>query len=182
MFSCIGTTNYVYTKKHTIAYNTEHTPVYVDETFSAADKISIKKALDEWNYALNGYREYYIQSNDFGMEPNVLSNDDALIILNVPKGSPIDDAAPEDVLAFVPKLGEHTIFILNNRIKKRNLQIIVMHEIGHTMKIPHTKMMGSLMTPNYSMQAGCIDRATLEKLTEVSSKYNWKKMNYCYSE
>jgi hypothetical protein len=157
-------------------------PVYIDKNFSAYEKAEIYNATQEWNYALNGYQQYRLENDRFDMETDivfkVLITGQGLLVLSKPeKDMPSD--MPDSALAWVESLGSPVVYVATDRIGTRNLKSIVMHEIGHTLSLEHTKVQGTLMAPYYGLQSPCVDKITVQALSYLRPRWKWSTMNYC---
>lgn len=168
------------------SYAPEIIPVYVDKAFRADAREDIHVALDEWNYAFNGYRMYLVVSDAFDFDLDVIAQVErtkqGLIVLSVPDYW-LDENVPSNVLAWVDELGDPVVHVASGRIGTRDLKKIVMHEIGHTLGLPHTVASGTLMSQYYQDQVSCIDEYTVRTLTGLrySRAVHWlpQFMNSC---
>ncbi len=158
-------------------------PVWIDKDFNLKDKIEVEAALAEWNFVLNGYRQYRIEDASFSFDLDVLKQvvetGQGLLILNIP-----ESAVPEDddgVLGWVDNLGSPVVNIVASRIGTRDLKLIVMHEMAHSMGVPHVRIDHTLMSPYYQVQIGCIDEITVRQLSFIRRALDWdfKHMNWC---
>ena len=168
------------------SYSPEVVPVYVDKSFAMDAREDIHAALDEWNFAFNGYVTYVVVSDDFDMEVAVLEKivrtRQGLVVLSVPDNF-LEDNVPPGVLAWVDDLGDPVVHIATGRIGTRDLKKIVMHEIGHTLGIPHTQAAFTLMSQYYQVQSACIDEYTLHTLSgedhAQAVHWDWHFMRSC---
>lgn len=159
-------------------------PVYVDERFTDPDRAEIHAALDEWNHVLNGYRVYFVDADDFAMQPSVLyrvlNTEQGLLILHTHPADVDGDPSFEGVLAWVPGLGAPIVHVIADRVGTRSMRAIVMHEIGHTLGLEHVLVKGTLMFPSYPFGLDCIDKVTVQALASTrASRWDWHHMNYC---
>ncbi len=159
------------------------TPVWVDKDFPASQKADVLAAIDEWNFALNGYSSFQVVDQNYDMEPSVLEQIrdtlQGLVILDVSVKMEQVQRLPDGVLAWVPELEANSMFIIGDRIGNRALKSIVMHELGHILGLEHQEEAGTLMFPSYDRGSPCIDQVTAMHLASVHSRYNWHHMNYC---
>ena len=97
-------------------------PIWIDGSFGAADQVAINEAIDQWNFALNGYIKLEVRSTNFQMETEVLKqvmNGDGWIILRIDANSSFvkDDVAHGHMtLAFANKVGGNQIYVIRERI------------------------------------------------------------------
>ncbi len=158
-------------------------PVYIDTLFTAKEHDDIHGAVSDWNTALNGYMTYIIGSDTFDMEPevirSVLRTGQGLLILRNKFADYKDDEDIEGTLAFVYRLGAPVVHVLEDVIGTRDFKSIVLHEMGHTLGIPHVYIRGSLMFPSYPYGANCIDKATVQTLSSIRPWFEWRHMRYC---
>lgn len=163
-------------------------PVWIDDTFSINEKGEIKAALAEWNYALNGYRKFIVVDDKWDTNdrtPVDFSNRSYLGLEIVAVGDadvpPTDDGDNHGVLAWVPGLYNHRLYIVEDRIGTRNLKSIVLHEVGHVLGMDHIAITESLMNASYQHGSSCIDKVTIMLLGSDASDgdYDYHNMNWC---
>ncbi len=159
------------------------TPVWVDKDFPTGQKADVLAAIDEWNFALNGYASFQVVDDKFDMDPDVLQRIkdtlQGLVILDVSVKNDYVKEMPEGVLAWVPELGANSMFVIGDRVGNRNLKSIVMHEMGHILGLEHQEEAGTLMYFSYDQGRSCVDWVTAMHLASVHGRYDWHHMNYC---
>lgn len=164
---------------------TIYVPTWIDNRFPADQKKAIRSAIEDWNYALDGYEKFTIVSDSYDAEHDLIpdlrvaAELEGLIIHYETVGSPNEvDVDPEQagVLAWVPDFGANDMYIVSDRIGDRNLHTIVMHEIGHILGAPHVDIAGSLMYPHYPLQRDCIDEVTAQIILDKHAKLRWDHM------
>lgn len=163
----------------------EVVPVYVDKKFTDAHREAIHSAFAQWNLALNGYEEFKIVSDTFDMEPaviqDIMATSQGLVVLRRSSTDPIMEEMPEGVLGWVmmPEGSEaHALNLVEDSVGNRDLSSIAMHEIGHTLRLPHLPVKHTLMYPSYVNGSRCIDLFTVQALATVRN-WDWHKLNNC---
>lgn len=159
-------------------------PIFVDSRFGEADKIEITKAVEQWNYALNGY--LYLDIIDYNTEvmPETqirIRDGHGILFLRITSFDIIirETKHPPLTLAFVyPNIGGNFIYLIRDRIWNESVKPISMHEIGHALGAIHTD--GGLMNPTfYPYMYQCIDQEALNEVAEYQH-LPAKKLNWCY--
>jgi hypothetical protein len=163
-------------------------PVYIDAEFTLDQKASIIFAVNDWNWTLNGYRQYVIEDVSFRYEQSVLRrvvDTGQGLIVAIADGKDWSNV-PENALAWVDDLGDPVVHVVVDRLGSRDLKTIMMHEMGHTLGVGHAGIRRSLMAGSYPDQPNCIDRLTVQMLasTRYGRFYHWSfnHMNYCVPE
>ena len=158
--------------------------VFVDKQFSDDDKVSISNALNDWNYALNGYERFQIVLLDFDMVvSDIRRAERGVLILRIDSRSrfiPKSDVDGTVVDAFTDKIGGHLIYVVRDRISGQTvLENVLRHEIGHTLRTRHIMDSKSLMNPVLSpVYSRCIDYATMKSVAKEQG-LNISHLRYC---
>lgn len=192
---CMSHQNTIYTKYSSHkspehgTYIPEEIPTYIDGRFTADQRKEIHQALGEWNYALNGYRLYNVVSDAFELDDldavkKIEDTKQGLIILDNTADEALEEfGVGSNVLAWVPDLGSPLVHVVPERIGTRDLKMVVMHEIGHTLGLSHTEASGTLMSSYYEDDADCIDAYTIRTLAGLDASrgrhWDWRHMNAC---
>lgn len=164
-------------------------PVYIDKNFTKDEDQQIHQALVNWNYALNGYTEYRVESYNFDLDIDVIKyierTKNGLVILKIDQYNTIlaKLKMTTSVLAFVPVIGSNYVYIITDRVysNKCDLQSITMHEIGHTQGAVHrVEDRQNLMFPNAN-GVQCVDKETTTQIAELHN-YDILHMNYCFRD
>lgn len=186
-----GLYNYKDVTKESNIQTFKQVPIYVDTKFTVQQKQVIFNVINEWNHVLNNQMRMEVLDWKFDLNTDAGKNvkkdieltDEGIIILSVKSTDPILGKYENDggqTLAFVDHLGNkaHHVFVLNDRIGKRNFHKIMLHEFGHTLGAMHVSA-SSLMFPYIGyMQRDCVDKITAAQVASYNN-LNLQYMNYC---
>lgn len=156
--------------------------IYVDDSFGEADKVEIGKAIDQWNFALNGYIKLNVINWKFNMEPSEIKEgmeNNGWFFLKIYSTSKFKPADKEGMwtLAYVDKLMGTRLFMIRDRIKNDDMQPIMLHEIGHLLGSEHVG--SQLMYPHFSQDRfKCVDYDTIVRIAR-EQHLDVKNLNYC---
>lgn len=171
------------------------TPIYVDKNFSKENKKVIYDVINEWNVVLNGYNRIEVATWNFDktdkaeakkLRKSIRETNEGIILYSLKHDDPMLEDYIEDgdgVLAFVDALGRraHNLVVIEDRIGKKNLHKIMLHEFGHAFGSMHVSS-ESLMFPYYSyLQLDCVDKITASQVATYNH-YDLSKMNYCVTK
>jgi predicted Zn-dependent protease len=161
-----------------------HIPVWVDADMPKSQKKAIREALEEWNFTLNGYTVLELETENFKMEQSVIdevvnTHEGIIIVSNRSSDVLVQLIDDEAVLAWVNELGGNVMHVISDRIGRRDMKSIAMHEIGHALGLPHILVKHTMMFPSYTFGSTCIDEVTVRALASVRSRYDVAHMNYC---
>lgn len=172
-----------YTNRPSRAARTEIIAIQIDHQFGPSEQSKVLRAIEEWNYALNGYIRFEVTSTSFGAAvPNSMpaasrSSKNWVIAHAVGRGQDRGNAG--DVLALTQRLpGFGGLMILyDDAIGRADLGNIVLHELGHVLGLEHDPAT-RLMSANYlTDRQGCIDEATVTALAALEglpvNELNW---------
>ena len=161
-------------------------PIWVDKTFGGADRVSIDKAIEMWNYSLNGYIKLQVVDLQFDMETEKILaqiNQGGWLVLKIEHDNamvPVHDKQREPgsmTLAFVERVGGHHLYLIRDRVGNDDVFGLTLHEMGHLLGAQHVG--DRLMYPHFSQtRTQCIDK---ESMLAVAAY--WKlpadQLNYC---
>ena len=150
--------------------------------------VAIDDAINQWNYALNGYIRLRIVSTKLDMEPEILKDvykQNGYMVLKVNSDTPfVPSMKGGRILAWVDYIGiGHKLFIVRDRIENTTeLRELAMHEIAHLLGAEHIDDKPSLMQSEYfHINAQCIDEHTMKEVA-VYQYIPFRSVNYCYYE
>jgi predicted Zn-dependent protease len=160
-------------------------PVYLDSQFGEADKIEIAKALDQWNFALNGSLVLRLEDSQFSVanpeQNSRILGEGGIIFFRITSTNAIISQLHHSgqTLAFVyPQIGSHSIYLIRDRMFNDGVKPISMHELGHALGAKHVD--GSLMNPQYYPYLyQCVDEITLEQVAQYQHLTK-SQLNWCY--
>lgn len=157
-------------------------PIWIDKNFGNADQVEIQKAIDKWNYALNGYIVLKVVNNKFGMEISEIEEqkrEKGWLFLRVDSNNPIVPIVKNNrrTLGWANEIGGDHLYIVRDLIGNEDVYGITSHEIGHLLGSAHTD--GFLMNETYSkLSAQCIDVKAVENVSRYQN-IPIEHMNYC---
>jgi predicted Zn-dependent protease len=153
----------------------------VDRNFPKTQQQEILKAINEWNVALNGQMVLQVVDLDFDMEVDKITrvmNENGIMILSVPSYGAVMRLIDDGSLAGkTDRIGGNVVYILNDRVNEKTINVIALHEIGHLLGAEHSGQ--GLMRSSYHPNL-CIDKETIEQVARFNG-IDVNKMNYCSS-
>lgn len=198
----VGTSHNVHHKMQTQHHSTfkiNNTPRYaievvqIDPEFTDHEKFLISEAALEWMHATNNIVKFifvYDKNLDFKVKI-----DHKPVIFNIFHLQPIeedhiiveylDSVLPAPVIGFYDNI--HiinslftTMFIVRVRISSDSeYKAVIMHEMGHSLGLAHSKIADTLMYPSVSGSSDCI---TMVDLKQFCEKYGCdaEQLNPCF--
>ncbi len=173
-----------YTRHAAPAASPETIPLQVSGPFSLYDRAKILRAVNEWNVALNGFKRFELVS-DFA-DPaagKYLAGKQvrqAWTITAVHGGQSKLFGPSVALAATQPVLdlgGSITVYV--DRIGRRDLGGVVMHELGHVLGLGHHRDHDRLMSSQYTGTGQqCVDK---EAVHAVAAKHGLplNQLNWC---
>ena len=159
-------------------------PIWVDGNFGEADILEIDRAVERWNYALNGYIVLRIVDYHFDMEVRKIQEqirENGWLFLKLDSResyTPPVGSAGYYSIGFVERVGGNHLYLIRDRLKNEEVFGVTLHEIGHLLGSGHVG--DRLMSPHFSMAGNqCIDFLTLEAVSKAQG-LPMNRLNYCY--
>lgn len=158
-------------------------PIWIDKNFGEADKVEIDKAVDSWNYAMNGYVKLKVVDTHFDMEVDKIVtqvNAGGWLFLKIDSKNKLVPPQSDKgfwTIGFCEQIGGHHMYLVRDRLTNDDIYGVTLHEIGHLMGSGHVGQ--RLMYPHYSRaRFQCIDYDTMVK---VSGFFDLEldNLNYC---
>jgi hypothetical protein len=171
ILGCSHIREYGYTRVSGIPIREERV-IYVDKGFGRGDRIEINRAIEQWNYVLNGFLYLRVESWEYEMEPV-----EGYLFLKIDHTvSFIPVASTGETLAFVDTIGGRLLYLVRDRLGNEDVYPIMLHEIGHLLGAKHGQ---KLMLPIYDRaEYQCIDGETVSAVAQHNG-YDFSKMNHC---
>jgi len=174
-----STTAVRYTSNAATATTTEVIPLRISGPFELYDRAKILRAVNEWNVALNGFARFDILPDG---APAVAGKSHAAPwMIAAVKGNG-GRAASGAATALAHTYGNPdsgglmTVYL--DRLGKRDLGGVVMHELGHALGLGHDNS-GGLMAARYHPSAqNCVDKSAVQA---VAAKRGLQvdQLNWC---
>lgn len=158
-------------------------PIWIDENFGEADKVEIDKAVDAWNFAMNGYVKLKVVDTHFNMEIDKIVtqvNQGGWLFMKIHSSSKLVPSHNDKgfwTIGFCERIGGHHMYLVRDRLGNDDVFGVTLHEIGHLMGSGHVGH--RLMYPHYSRaRFQCIDYETMKKVSKFFN-LNMRDLNYC---
>lgn len=168
----------------------ETIPVRIDTAFNAAERATVERSVNEWNHVLNGHIRLEIaEAFNAGPTPTpyVPKDPRTWFIGKVngtgggfDTGQGIRKGAFARALAQHHELanGGHLVLVWADRIGNRDLNGILLHEMGHALGLGHDSR-GQLMSAHYgASKQQCVDRAAVHALA-AQRRLPFDELNWC---
>lgn len=164
-------------------------PVRIDTGFTDADRATIEHAVAEWNHVLNGHVRLEIgEAFNAGPTPTPYVPKDPKTWFIGRVGGPGGFESGQGIkknpfsraLAQTHELanGGQLVLVFSDRVGQRDLNGILLHEMGHALGLGHDGK-GQLMHAHYaSSRQQCVDRAAVQALAS-SRGLPFGELNWC---
>lgn len=156
--------------------------LYVDRQFDDYERQRIVAAMRQWNYVLNGFVRFtarLLPDDPSPAEIAQIRRSGGWIVAKVDSSHPVTQQAEgRNALAVtVSRNGGGFVYVIGDRIGRRDLTGVVMHEFGHVLGAGHDG--SGLMAPVYNANSGqCIDRDAAA-LVARAQRLPLVQMNWC---
>ena len=147
-----------YTSHRGATVRSEIVSLIVTDTFSLYERAKILRAVNEWNVALNGFVRFEIMPD--GNDATSGAHEHWVI---TSKQGGQSTGLPTTLAATYPVAvvgGLMVIYV--ERIGRRDLGGVVMHELGHVLGLGHSTKGGLMAAHYHATSQQCVDRATVE--------------------
>jgi len=160
-------------------------PIWIDKNFGAGDQLAIDDAINQWNYAMNGYVVLKVVDTSFDMEVDKITKQVAeggWLFMKIDSSNKIvPDHKDKDkgywTIGFTEKLGGSHMYLVRDRLRNEDVFGVTLHEIGHLMGSDHVGE--RLMYPHYGRaRFQCIDQETIKAVAKWWD-LNYGVLNYC---
>jgi hypothetical protein len=185
---CCSSQSYIFVKNESNITQPRVAPVFIDAAFSEADKLNIIRAVNQWNFALNGHLRFETHCNEGPWKIEDIDRaffEHGLIIIRLSSRTcnfipdlEVDPTGRAKVLAWVNKIGGYRIYVVRDRLRDDDVFYIMQHEIGHALGARHRPGKNLMYFEYYKDYYACIDRQTSDQVAEFLS-IPQKEMNYC---
>lgn len=173
---------FVYTD-HPARVSTARTvALYIDRDFTDYERQRIVAAMRQWNYVLNGFVRItarLLPDDPSSTEIAQIRRSGGWIVTKVDSSHPVTQQGEgRQALALtVSRNGGGIVYVIGDRIGRRDLTGVVMHEFGHVLGAGHDGY--GLMAPVYNPSAGhCIDHDAAA-LVARAQRLPLAQMNWC---
>lgn len=159
--------------------------IWVDKEFGEGDRIGMEDAVAQWNYAMNGYVHYKVESYDFDMQIEIIKRverGEGWLFLKIDSSNGMLRSLDHGgmTIAFVNKIGGNRIYFVRDRMGNEWMKAVSLHEMGHLMGAEHDE--GTLMNAYFNlMEYKCIDKRTVEQVGEHEG-IPADHLKYCVAE
>lgn len=157
-------------------------PIWIDKNFDRDDQERMSKAVESWNFALNGHIKLEIVDTQFDMEVDKIVlqvKENGWLFLKIDSDSLLIPTAEKGftTIGFANSIGGNHMFLVRDRLGYSSIYGVTLHEIGHLMGAEHVGL--RLMYPHYSQaRFQCIDWDTIKAVAKYHS-LPLDGLNYC---
>jgi hypothetical protein len=147
-----------YTSRTRASVRTEIFSLIVADTFSLADRAKILRAVSEWNVALNGFIRFEIMPDRVPSRPTARE-----YWVISPKPGLHATRSTTALAATYSATGIGGVMVIYvDRIGRRDLGGVVMHELGHVLGLGHSGKGGLMAAQYHPTSQRCVDHGTVE--------------------
>jgi Matrixin len=163
-----------YTSHHGATVRSEIVSLMVTDTFSLHERAKILRAVNEWNVVLNGFVRFEIMpgGND------ATSGAHQHWVITSKQGGQAT-GLPTTLAATYPVTDVGGLMVIYvERIGRRDLGGVVMHELGHVLGLAHSSKGGLMAARYHATSQQCVDRATVEAVA-AKRGLPMARLNWC---
>jgi hypothetical protein len=168
-----------YTSHATTATETEIVPIRIAGPFSPEDRIMILRAVNEWNVALNAFVRFDILPDG---APVVAGKSQAapwmIVAVQGTRTRATSGAATALAHAYGDPEGGGLMTIYIDRLGKRDLGGVVMHELGHVLGLGHDYAGGLMAARYHPSSQQCVDKAAARAVA-ARRGLSVDRLNWC---
>jgi hypothetical protein len=162
-----------YTSRPGAALRSEIVSLMVTDTFSLHERAKILRAVNEWNVVLNGFVRFEIMPAGNDATSGAHQH---WVITSKQGGQSTGLATTLAATSPVADIGGLMVIYVE-RIGRRDLGGVVMHELGHVLGLGHSSKGGLMAARYHATSQQCVDRATVEAVAAKRglplARLNW---------
>jgi predicted Zn-dependent protease len=146
----------------------------VTDTFSLHERAKILRAVNEWNVVLNGFVRFEIMPAGNDATSGAHQH---WVITSKQGGQSTGLATTLAATSPVADVGGLMVIYVE-RIGRRDLGGVVMHELGHVLGLGHSSKGGLMAARYHATSQQCVDRATVEAVA-AKRGLPMARLNWC---
>ena len=155
-------------------------PVWVDTRFAPGHVREIDRAVEQWNWTLNGYVVLRVVDIEFNGELDKLKEQHELggylVRWTTSRAMAVRDDAGEETLGYADSVGGHNLWLVMDRVRRADVAGVTAHELGHLLGVDHG---AGIMAAAYDRHGVlCVDKGTAAK-AELALAQRAGAFNYC---
>ena len=163
-----------YTSHQRATVRSEIVSLVVADTFSLHERAKILRAVNEWNVVLNGFVRFEIMPDGNDASPGARQH---WVITSKQGGQ--STGLPTTLAATYPVTDVGGLMVIYvERIGRRDLGGVVMHELGHVLGLGHSSKGGLMAAHYHATSQQCVDRATVEAVA-AKRGLPMARLNWC---
>src|SRR3954447_4536194 len=155
--------------------------LFIDRDFNDYERDRLLSAMRQWNYVLNGFVQFRARMLPGDPQPTMLAQirrSGGWVVARVDSRHPVAQHG-EGTHALAVTTGNRGgfVYVISDRIGKRDLTGVIMHEFGHVLGAGHDGY--GLMAPVYSAAMGrCIDQDAVARVARAQ-RLPVNQLNWC---
>ena len=163
-----------YTSRPGGALRSEIVSLMVTDTFSLHERAKILRAVNEWNVVLNGFVRFEIMPAGNDATSGAHQH---WVITSKQGGQSTGLATTLAATSPVADVGGLMVIYVE-RIGRRDLGGVVMHELGHVLGLGHSSKGGLMAARYHATSQQCVDKATVEAVA-AKRGLPMARLNWC---